>query len=292
MDAGMVSQVRRFNRTVTQRVGALQDRYLGRGRSLGESRLLWEIGPDGRDVRALRAELGLDSGYLSRLLRSLEAAGLVTVDATEADRRVRVARLTASGQTERQALDERSDEVAEVLLEPLTPKQQARLVAAMSDVELLLRAGTIELADTDPAHPDAQFCLRSYYADIGARFDTGFDVARSRPTPDADFRAPAGLLLVARLGDDPVGCGAVKFHGEVCEVKRVWVAEAARGMGLGRRLLGALETRAVEHGGRVVRLDTNKALAEAISLYRSAGYTEVPAFNDEAYAHHWFEKRL
>ena len=76
----MVAQVRRFNRTVTQRVGALDDRFLARDRSLGEARLLWEIGADGRDVRALRTQLDLDSGYLSRLLRSLEAAGLVTVE--------------------------------------------------------------------------------------------------------------------------------------------------------------------------------------------------------------------
>jgi ribosomal protein S18 acetylase RimI-like enzyme len=292
MDAGMVSQVRRFNRTVTQRVGALQDRFLGLARPLAEARLLWEIGQSGRDVRSLRAQLGLDSGYLSRLLRSLESAGLITVDAAETDRRVRVARLTVSGAIERQVLDQRSDEVAEILLQALSSKQRARLVAAMSEVELLLRAGTIELADTDPAHPDAQYCLRSYFAEIEARFDTGFEPARSRPTPDADFRPPAGLLVVARLDGDPVGCGALKFHGELCEIKRVWVAEAARGMGLGRRLLGELEARAVDHGGRVVRLDTNKALTEAISLYRSAGFTEVPAFNDEVYAHHWFEKRL
>ena len=73
----MIEQVRRFNRTVTERVGALDDHFLGRDRALGEARLLWEIGPDGCEVRLLRARLALDSGYLSRLLRSLEAAGLV-----------------------------------------------------------------------------------------------------------------------------------------------------------------------------------------------------------------------
>ena len=81
MDRTLVAQVRHFNRTVTQRVGALQDQYLARDRSLGEARLLWEIGDGGRDLRSLRSDLDLDSGYLSRLLRSLEAAGLVAVDA-------------------------------------------------------------------------------------------------------------------------------------------------------------------------------------------------------------------
>src|ERR687896_672647 len=119
MSEAMVHQVRRFNRTVTQRVGALNDRFLGLERPLGEARLLWEIGLDGCEVRLLRARLGLDSGYLSRLLRSLEAAGLVEVTADKHDRRIRVARLTAAGRAERAALNARSDELARSLLAPL-----------------------------------------------------------------------------------------------------------------------------------------------------------------------------
>lgn len=289
----MISQVRLFNRTTTQRVGALRDQFLDRGRPLGEARVLWEIGPAGRDVRSLRAELGLDSGYLSRLLRSLESAGLVTVESSDADRRVRLARLTGAGLAERQTLDERSDAVAEALLEPLSPRQRARLVAAMSEVVVLLRAGMVRIDDLEPTHPHAQYCLRSYFAELDSRFDTGFEVARSNPAAEAELRLPAGLLLVAELGDEPVGCGALRFHVDgVCEIKRMWVAPAARGMGLGRRLLVALEARAAEQGARVLRLETNRTLTEAISLYRSAGFTEVAAFNEETYAHHWFEKHL
>src|ERR1700689_1052511 len=106
MDAAMVSQVRRFNRTVTQRVGALDDEFLARDRPLGQARLLWEIGPDGADVRSLRARLDLDSGYLSRLLRALEADGLGVVDDCEGDGRVRPARLPPSGRAERAELDQ------------------------------------------------------------------------------------------------------------------------------------------------------------------------------------------
>ena len=287
----MISQVRRFNRTATQRVGALQDEFLGRGRPLGEARVLWEIGPAGRDVRSLRAELGLDSGYLSRLLRSLESAGLVTVESSDADRRVRLAQLTEAGLAERRTLDQRSDEVAEALLVPLSPSQRARLVAAMSDVVLLLRAGMVRITDLEPTHPHARHCLRAYFAELDSRFDTGFEVARSNPAPDSELRLPAGLLVVAQLGAEPVGCGALRFSaGGVCEIKRMWVAGDARGMGLGRRLLEALEARAAEQGARVLRLETNRTLTEAINLYRSAGFTEVAPFNDEAYAHHWFEK--
>jgi DNA-binding MarR family transcriptional regulator/predicted N-acetyltransferase YhbS len=293
MDAAMVAQVRRFNRTVTQRVGALQERFLGRGRPLGAARVLWEIGPSGQDVRALRGRLGLDSGYLSRLLRSLEADALVTVDADPSDRRVRVARLTPAGVAEQDVLDRRSDDVATALLAPLTPRQRDRLVAAMADVERLLRAGTVEIVEIDPAHPDGRYCLQSYFAELDGRFDSGFDAARSNPASDADLRPPSGLLLVARLDARPVGCGALHFVAPgTCEIKRMWVAADARGMGLGQRLLGELERRAAAGGARTVRLETNKALVEAIGLYRSAGYTEVAAFNDEPYAHHWFTKEL
>jgi DNA-binding MarR family transcriptional regulator len=200
MDAAMVAQVRRFNRTVTQRVGALQDEFLGRGRPLGAARVLWEIGPEGRDVRSPRSLLGLDSGYLSRLLRALEADRLITVEADAADRRVRCARLTPEGVAVREALDRRSDEVAAALLVPLSPRQRDRLAAAMADVERLLRAGTIEIAVAGPAHPDARHCLRAYFAELDRRLDAGFDAARSNPAPDVELRPPAGLMLVARLG--------------------------------------------------------------------------------------------
>jgi len=95
------------------------------------------------------------------------------------------------------------------------------------------------------------------------------------------------------LRGEPVGCGALKFHGDQpAELKRMWVAESTRGLGIGRRLLDELERHAADGGARVIRLETNRSLTEAISLYRSAGYREVAAFNDEPYAHHWFEKQL
>jgi DNA-binding MarR family transcriptional regulator/predicted N-acetyltransferase YhbS len=288
----MVTQVRRFNRVVTQRVGALDDRFLAR-RPLGEARLLWEIGPDGRDVRWLREQLGLDSGYLSRLLRNLEGAGLVTVGPGEPDRRVRTARLTAAGRRERELLDRRSDELAESLLEPLGARQRERLVAAMADVERLLTAALVTIEPLDPEHPHARHCLREYAAELDGRFPQGFDPALSISAAAAELRPPVGLLLVARLQGEPVGCGALKFHEhEPTELKRMWVAESARGLGLGRRLLAELEAHAARGASPLVRLETNETLAEAIALYRSAGYTEVEPFNDEPYAHHWFEKRL
>jgi DNA-binding MarR family transcriptional regulator len=89
MKRSQIDVVRRFNRAVTQRIGALDDAYLSRGRSLGLSRLLWEIEPAGSEVRLLRARLGLDSGYVSRQLCRLEADGLVTTDLDDGDGRIR-----------------------------------------------------------------------------------------------------------------------------------------------------------------------------------------------------------
>ncbi len=138
LDSAQIADVRRFNRVVTQRVGALSDRFLARNRPLGEARLLWEIGPDGCEVRELRGRLELDSGYVSRLLRALEDDGLVRVTTGPADRRIRVARLTRAGLAERRLLDRRSDELAASLLAPLEESQRSKLVAAMGTVERLL----------------------------------------------------------------------------------------------------------------------------------------------------------
>lgn len=288
-----IAQVRRFNRTVTQRIGALEDAFLSRGRPLGHSRVLWEIAEEGSDVRALRARLDLDSGYLSRVLRALEAAGLVTVEPSPGDGRVRVARLTDAGVRERSELDVRSDEAAAGVLARLTSAQRRKLVSAMADVERLLRASMVEVSPEDPRHPDARYCVAAYFAELADRFDSGFDPARSLPADDEDLAPPAGVLLLARLHGEPVGCAALKLHGEEpAEVKRMWVARSVRGLGVGRRLLGGIEEYARARDVLVLRLETNRALTEAIALYRSAGYGEVPAFNDEPFAHHWFEKRI
>jgi GNAT superfamily N-acetyltransferase len=163
----------------------------------------------------------------------------------------------------------------------------------MADGERPLTAAMVDIVALDPAHPHARYCLHEYFSELEHRFDTGFDPALSISANDEEMRPPAGLFLVARLNSDPIGCGALKFHDDApTELKRMWVAESARGLGIGRRLLGELESRAAEHGAGTVRLETNKSLIEAISMYRSAGYYEVAPFNDEPYAHHWFEKHI
>lgn len=299
MDSESIAVVRRFNRAVTQRVGALDDAFLARGRSLGQSRLLWEIGEAGATLRDLRERLDLDSGYLTRMLQALEQSGLVVLGATPGDARSRTARLTAAGLDERRELDRLSDAQALAILDPLSPAHRERLVSAMAVVERLLDASAVEYVVTDPGDPDARAAVGHYFAELAERFETGFAADVTLPLADDALRAPAGLLLLARLHGAVVGVGGVKFLGAigstgqtVGEIKRVWIAPEARGMGVGRRLLGELERLAAEHGCVEVRLDTNRALIEAIALYRASGYREVAAFNDEPYAHHWFVKTL
>lgn len=284
--------IRSFYRALTLRVGVFTDTFLGRGRPLAQARLLFEIGKDGADVRELRAWLDLDSGYLSRLLRSVEQDGLVKVAALESDLRSRRATLTAAGFDELKQLNRLGDRFAEATLEPLSEAERTRLVSAMSEVEKLLNLSFTRISVEDPDSPDAKWCLQQYFADLGARFEGSFDPARSTPADPKDLRPPHGVFLVARLDGRPVGCGAVKStEPGVGSIKRMWVSPAVRGAGVGRRLLLTLEQEATRLGMGLLRLETNRSLHEAKALYRRNGYVEVPAFNDEPYADHWFEKR-
>jgi DNA-binding MarR family transcriptional regulator len=288
----LVAQVRSFNRAVTRRNGALEDHFLGRDRSLGASRLLFEIGQPGAEIRALRARLGLDSGYTSRLLRTLEADGLIRTGPSPTDARARYVTLTPAGRRELAVLDRLSNTAAKALLDPLPARQQQELVQAMRTVERLLAVGEVRFEPVHPGSAVARECVRRYFAELAERFEAGFDPARSIPTTVDEFIPPRGYFVVAMLGGNPVGCGGLRCYARVGEIKRMWVDPSARGLGIGRRLLERLEQLGRRRGLRRLRLETNKALTEAQALYRSSGYRETARFNEEPYAHYWFEKRL
>jgi len=175
MNDSHIEQVRRFNRAVTLQTGALDDSYLGRGRPLGQARLLFEIGTEGSDIGTLRERLGLDSGYASRLLRALEREGLVAVERDGKDKRRRIAKLTATGLAERQAYDALSDDLARSTLDALNERQRDRLVAAMAEVERLLAAASVTMAAEPEDSEDAKRCVAAYYAELDRRFEGGFD---------------------------------------------------------------------------------------------------------------------
>lgn len=283
--AADIDLVRGFNRLVTRQLGALDDPYLGR-RPLGECRVMYEIGAGGATARDVRARLGLEPAYLARLVRSLERDGLVEEGSGEL-------RLTSRGLSLLHELDRDSDELAASALAPLSDEQRARLVRAQAEVRRLLAVSMVSVTAEDPASEDARWCLSHYFAELAERFEERFEPGRTLPADAADLVPPAGAFLIARVGGEPAGCGALKTHRPgVGEIMRMWVDHAHRGLGIGARILDALEEQAVALGHRSVRLYTNRSLDEAKAMYRSRGYEEIPRYNDDPYANHWFEKRL
>ncbi|TDC37397.1 GNAT family N-acetyltransferase [Micromonospora sp. 15K316] len=287
METDRVERVRDFNRFYTERLGLLTDQYLDLDRPLGPSRLLWEIG-DRSAVRELRDRLGLDSGYLSRLLRTLEEQGLVRVVPHPADGRARIAELTDAGRRERGVLDSRSRAGVAALLGELSPAQQDELLAAQQQVRRLLRLATVTVTPVTADDPRARHCLLRYATELAGRFPEGYDEATLTRPEELD-----GTLLLACERDRPAGCGAwVRLTPGVAEIRHLWTDTAARGLGLGRRLLEHLETDAAAHGMRTVRLGTHGSLHEAIALYRSSGYREIDAYSSSPYNQLCFEKHL
>jgi ribosomal protein S18 acetylase RimI-like enzyme len=150
----------------------------------------------------------------------------------------------------------------------------------------------IDILAVDPESHDAKWCFAQYFRELDSRFDQGFDPALSISADAHELSMPNGVVVVAVMNSGPVGCGALKLHPGWAELKRMWIKPDARGMRLGSRILEKLEQLARAANAGVIRLETNKNLAEAISLYKKSGYSEVEAFNSEPYAHHWFEKKL
>jgi DNA-binding MarR family transcriptional regulator len=282
-----IETVRRFNRTYTQRIGALEESFLGLGLPLGASRLVFEVGGEPGATLAvaeLRTRLGLDSGYLSRLLRDLESRGLATTAPDPGDGRRRLVVLTDAGAELRRRLDARSDDLAERLVAPLTARQRARLVDALATADLLVRAATVDLREVDPAGDLSTTAVGHYLDELDRRFPDGFDPG----TPP-----PLDTFTVATSDGRPVaGGGLQRIAPGVDEVKRMWVDAGWRGAGLGARLLRHLEDGARARGCAVVRLDTNGTLEEAIAMYDRAGYRRIERYNDNPYAELFFEKTL
>jgi DNA-binding MarR family transcriptional regulator len=291
MPADPVARVRRFNRAVTSEVGALDNSFLGRGRPLGAARVLNAIGHGHADVAAIRDYLGLDSGLMSRLLRGLEDEGLVETVPHPDDARRRIARLTKKGRREFDAYEALSDAQAESML--ARHPRRDDLLAAMDLIAAALGRARIAIEERDPRCDEARYCLAAYYAELARRFEQGFDVSLSRDPDARDMIRPRGAFLIAMSDGVPVGCVGLKgtSHG-YAEVKRLWVAPSARGLGLARRLMEATEAAARDLGIKVLRLDTNKALPEALQLYRGSGWTEIDRFNDDPYPDFFFEKTL
>ncbi|MFC3126887.1 GNAT family N-acetyltransferase [Pseudoroseomonas globiformis] len=286
-----ILRFRRFSRAVTTEVGVLDNSFLGRGRALGAARVLNAIGHGRGEVSEIRDYLGLDSGLMSRLLRSLEEEGLIRTEAHPEDARRRVARLTPEGEAEFRAYEDLSNAQARSLLSrhPNAPA----LLEAMDLIASAFGRDRVTVREADPRDAVSRHCLGQYYAELARRFARGFDVSLSRDPDAADMLRPRGVFLVAASDGLPVGCVGLKGQGgDSAEIKRLWVSEAARGLGLGRRLMQEAENAARSLGIRALRLDSNSALGEAVALYRRTGWVEIPRFNDDPYPDLFFEKLL
>lgn len=152
---------------------------------------------------------------------------------------------------------------------------------------------TVEIHDTDPADPLALASMRAYFAELNGVFPGGFDPGPLTETSLADMRAPHGAFLLALDGDRVLGCvGLRREDGTTGEVKRLWVSPATRGRGLAPMLMAAVTDRARQMAMTRLILDTSAHLPGAVALYRRLGWREIARYNDNPYAHHFFEMHL
>ncbi len=285
-----IETMRAFNRSVTRTLGVFDKNYLGRPRPLAASRLLFEIGEEGEDLKTLRERMGIDSGYLSRLLRKLEKESLITIQKHPSDGRSRIAILGEKGLEELKTLHRLSDQQADTTLSRIPQHMKSSLVESMDTITRIMESVSIELIQVKGDDPRAQAMLKAYYADLSVRFDTTFD-----PSADAhegEYDSPQGIFCIVLLFGKPVGCGALRFFDDFAEVKKVWIDPNYRRRGIASKILLWLEKEVSRTGYDTIRLDTNESLEEAIGLYKKYGYAMIDRYNDNPYAQYFFEKRL
>ena len=152
----------------------------------------------------------------------------------------------------------------------------------------------VKLEATSLDEPEVRVLFDAFIREADGPLDIGLDLeAEIAAGPPRDLTAPGGVLLLARVDDEPAGLGGVRhLETEVAEVKSMYLAPAFRGRGLARTILRELEEIARRHGCRATRLDTSDYLTSAVGLYRAAGYREVPSYNDNIKANLWFERPL
>lgn len=147
---------------------------------------------------------------------------------------------------------------------------------------------TVDRADTEVS----LFLQQAFFADIASRYP-GWAPASSQSVESSDLAPPTGIWLVAYRDERAIGCGGLqRLEAETAEVRRIFLEKAERGRGTGRRLLAELEEHARRLGYRRVRLTTGDGQPEALAMFQSAGYQEIPPFTDGVFTRHWMEKAL
>lgn len=291
MSVNAIDRIRRFQRAFTSEVGVLDASFLGRGRPLGPARVLNAVGRGITEVSDIRVYLKLDSGLMSRLLRGLEKDGLIVIEPSTEDSRRRLVSLTELGQQEYAAYEKLSDDRAKQIIERHSNPE--KLLAAVDIIAAAFGRERVIIKEVDPASVAAQECMEAYYHELSRRFQGGFDVNLSCDPDKDDMRAPRGTFLLAISDGLPVGCAGLKGTDKgYAEVKRVWVAPEARGLGIFRMLMQRVEEIAATLGTTLLRLDTNSALPEAVAAYRKAGWQQIDRFNEDPYPDLFFEKSI
>jgi DNA-binding MarR family transcriptional regulator/GNAT superfamily N-acetyltransferase len=291
-----IESVRRFSRFYTNRIGLLHEGLLGSPLSLAEGRIVYELGCRGSaTAAALSAELGLDPGYLSRLLRGFDERGLIEKTTSAADGRQRILSLTASGRALFNAIDARSAEEISGLIAHLTPAEQARLCAALRTAETLLGGATPAVAPVvlrPPRPGDIGWVVHRHGALYAAEY--GWDETFEALVAEI----AAGFLRTAEskrercwiAERDEAILGSVflvRHSDEVAKLRLLYVEPAARGAGLGRLLVRECLRFAAGVGYRRITLWTNDVLVAARAIYRSEGFQLVASE-----PHHSFGKDL
>jgi DNA-binding MarR family transcriptional regulator/GNAT superfamily N-acetyltransferase len=285
-----VTAVRDFNRFYTRLIGVLTDGLLHTPYSLTEARVIFELAQrDHTEVTALRRDLGLDAGYLSRMLARFEADGLVTRDTSADDARRRVVRLTGRGRGVYADLDRRSAAEVAALLRPIPGAEQDRLLAAMGTVRTVLSGSPRDITLREPGPGDLGWVVARHGALYAAEYGwgAGFEALVARIVADfVDHRDPArerGWIAVAGgvpvgsvfcvRGRDGAGDGAADET--TAKLRLLLVEPSARGTGLGHRLVDECVAYARAAGYTAMTLWTNEVLTGARRIYAAAGFERV-----------------
>lgn len=221
----------------------------------------------------------------------LEAEGLFNTKQSPTDGRSRITQLTQKGEEEFEVYETLSNDKAAGILS--RHKNSRRLLDAMDIVTITLSRDDITFQEVDYSSEMATECLRAFAAELSNRLNTGFDLENSGDPDLSQMQHPHGTVIVAELGGMALGCVGIKGSGgPIAEVKRMWIAPAARGLGLAQRLMTTAEDAARALSITTLRLDTNRILVEAVGLYEKMGWAEIDRFNDDPYPDIFFEKQL
>ena len=289
-----VDVVRRFNRFYTRRIGALRAGLLDSRFPLAEARLLYELAHREQPTASeLARDLGLDAGYLSRMLRGLERKRLITRERSPSDARQSLLGLTAAGRRAAATLDTRSSAEVRAMLGKLPDAGQRRLVEAMRDVERLL--GTAPEPNVPyllrPHRPGDMGWVVHRHAVLYAQeygWDERFEalVAKIVAKFIDDFDPQRERCWIAERGGEIVGSVfLVAKSPTVAQLRMLYVEPAARGLGIGKRLVDECERFAREQGYRKIVLWTNSILHAARHIYEAAGYRLVAEEPHDSFGH-------